>query len=55
MKKAYICPSISIEEAQATQMLAESLGMYSDTTVPGNGALTKEDNDWDIWSSDDEE
>ena len=36
-------------------MLAESLGMYNDTTVPGGNALTKEDDDWDIWSNDGEE
>ena len=54
MKKIYVCPAINLSEAQAAQMLAESLGMYSDTTVPGNGALTKEDDAWDIWSGDEE-
>jgi len=46
----YIKPSIKIEEAQAAQMLAESLTINSDTTVDGSNALTKEDNAWDIWA-----
>lgn len=45
----YIAPSMKIEEAQAVQMLAESLTINSDTTVDGSNALTKEDNSWDIW------
>ena len=45
----YIKPSIKIEEAQAAQMLAESLAINSGTTVDGGDALTKEDNAWDIW------
>ena len=44
----YIKPFIQIEEAQAAQMLAESLAIKSDTTVDGGEALTKEDN-WNIW------
>ena len=44
----YIKPSMQIEEAQAAQMLAESLAINSSTTVDGGDALTKEDN-WDIW------
>ena len=48
----YIKPLIQIEEAQTTQMLAESL-IISDTTVDGGSALTKEDDSWSIW--DDEE
>ena len=40
---------MQIEEAQATQMLAESL-IISDTTVDGSKALAKEDNSWDIWN-----
>ena len=44
----YVKPSIKIEEAQAVQMLAESLTINSDTTVDGSNALTKEDN-WSIW------
>ena len=45
----YIAPSIKIEEAQAAQMLAESLTINSDTAVDGSQALTKEDAVWDIW------
>ena len=43
---------MQVEEAQATQMLAESLTINSNTTVDGADALVKE-NSWDIW--DDEE
>ena len=49
MKKVYLIPALAISEAQAAQMLAESL-IISDTTVDGSQALTKEDNSWDIWS-----
>ena len=45
----YIKPAIQTEEAQAAQMLAESLTINSDTTVDGSQALTKEDAVWDIW------
>jgi len=51
MKKMYISPALSIEEAQAAQMLAESLKL-SDTTVDGSQALTKEDEGWEIWDED---
>jgi len=40
---------MKVEEAQAAQMLAESLTINSSTTVDGSNALTKEDNAWDIW------
>ena len=43
---------MQVEEAQAAQMLAESLKI-SDTTVDGSQALTKEDN-WSIWGDDEE-
>ena len=46
----YIKPSILVEEAQAVQMLAESLAINSGTTVNGDDALTKEDDDWDLWN-----
>ena len=45
----YIKPAIQTEEAQAAQMLAESLTINNDTTVDGSQALTKEDAVWDIW------
>ena len=49
MKKVYLTPALAISEAQAAQMLAESL-IISNTTVDGSQALTKEENSWDIWS-----
>ena len=49
----YIKPALRVELAQAAQMLAESLPI-SDTTVDGGNALTKE-NDWDLWSDDEEQ
>ena len=49
MKKTYLIPAMQVGEAQAIQMLAESL-IISNTTVDGDKALTKEDNSWDIWS-----
>ena len=45
----YIAPTMKIEEAEAVQMLAESLSVVSDKTVDGSQALTKENEDWDIW------
>ena len=45
----YIKPAIQVEEAQAAQMLAESLAINSDTTVDGGDALAKE-GAWDIWN-----
>ena len=48
MKKMYLIPAMQVNEAQAAQMLAESLAINSDTTVDGGNALTKEDN-WSIW------
>lgn len=50
MKKTYVCPFIKMNEAQAAQMMAESLNLNSETTVPGNSALTKENYAWDIWN-----
>ena len=52
MKKAYLIPAIQVEEAQAVQMLAESLPIISGSTVDGDKALTKEDDSWDIWGED---
>ena len=48
MMKKYFCPAMQVEEAQAVQMLAESLGINSGKTVDGGDALTKEDVDWDM-------
>ena len=49
----YIKPSVKIDEAQAAQMLAESLTI-SNNTVDGSQALVKEDNVWSIWENDEE-
>ncbi|MBO7138220.1 MAG: hypothetical protein J6V92_07120 [Bacteroidaceae bacterium] len=49
MKKSYIIPALKVDEAQAVQMLAESLIISSTTSVDGSQALTKEDESWDIW------
>ncbi len=48
MKKMYLIPAMKAEEAQAAQMLAESL-VISNTEVDGSQALTKENAAWDIW------
>ena len=48
----YIKPALQTREAQAAQMLAESLTINSTTTVDGGQALTKEDAAWDIWDED---
>ena len=48
----YIKPTLQTEEAQAAQMLAESLALNSGTTVDGSNALTKEST-WDVWDDDD--
>ena len=45
----YTKPTIQLNEAQASSMLAESLSVVSDKTVDGSEALTKED-EWNIWS-----
>ncbi len=47
--KRYLAPAMQVEEAQAAQMLAESLAINSEVTVDGSNALTKEDAAWDIW------
>ena len=49
MNKKYFAPALKVEEAQAAQMLAESLSINTDTKVDGGDALTKENNAWDIW------
>ena len=47
--KRYLIPTMQVEEAQAAQMLAESLAINNEVTVDGSNALTKEDAAWDIW------
>ena len=46
----YIKPSIEMNQAQASQLIADSLKVNADKEVDAGGALTKEDNAWDIWS-----
>ena len=48
MNKKYMVPALQVEEAQAAQMLAESLAINTDTKVDGGQALAKEDA-WNIW------
>lgn len=45
----YIRPSVKVDEAQPAQMLAESLSVIGGKTVDGSEALTKENNDLNIW------
>lgn len=45
----YIKPIIKINEAEAAQMIAESLKI-SDDTVDGSKALSKENAGWNIWN-----
>ena len=47
--KKYLAPAMQVDEAQAAQMLAESLAINSEVTVDGSNALTKENATWDIW------
>ena len=59
MKKTYLIPALKVEEAQAAQMLAESLIIKKDTSgmgIDGGNAYTKEIFAWDIWgyNNDDE-
>ena len=51
--KKYLKPALRVELAQPAMMLAESLVIDGKTTVDGGQALTKE-NDWVIWSDDEE-
>jgi len=48
--KKYFAPAMQVNEAQAAQMLAESLIINGDKTVDGSQALTKENDSWDIWA-----
>ena len=45
----YIKPSIEMNEAQASQLIADSLKMNTGKEVDAGGALTKDDDAWDIW------
>ena len=45
----YVKPSTEIREAQAAMMIADSLKLNSDKEVDAGGALTKDNEAWDIW------
>ena len=47
--KKYFTPAMQVEEAQAAQMLAESLIINSEKPVDGADALVKGNATWDIW------
>ena len=55
MKRTYLMPAMQVEEAQAAQMMAESLAINTSKPVTGDDALTKEDFAWDIWGANDGE
>ena len=40
---------MQIEETQAAMMIADSLKLNSDKEVDAGGALTKDNEAWDIW------
>lgn len=46
----YVKPSTEIREAQAAMMIADSLKLNTGKEVDAGGALSKEDDAWDIWS-----
>jgi len=48
--KKYFAPAMQVEEAQAISMLAESLAINNGITVDGDQALTKEEDNWEIWN-----
>ena len=52
MKKFYVSPQLGVASGEATEMLAASLPI-GEGTVDGGDALTK-DNDWDIWTDEEE-
>lgn len=54
MKKTYLIPAMQVEEAEAAQMIAESLKI-ANSTLDGSEALTKEYSGWNIWDQDDED
>lgn len=50
--KKYIAPSVEIQDVELVQLIADSIphtGEYG-----GEAITTKEDNDWNIWSDDEE-
>lgn len=49
MKKIYMMPALQVNEAQAQNMMAISI--LDGDADPNKEVLTKEDNDWDFWGS----
>lgn len=49
MKKIYQSPAVEINETQVCQMMAVSLPINDTTTVDGSQALSKENDDINIW------
>lgn len=52
MKKMYITPAVEINETMTCQMMA--LSIIQGTPADGSDALGKEENNWDVWSSDED-
>lgn len=52
MKKTYIMPAVQVEEAVAVNMMAISL--QNGNADPNADVLTKENDDWDLWSDSEE-
>lgn len=51
MKKTYINPQMLVVRIAPTTVVA--LSIVVDATKTGSSALTKEENNWDIWGGDD--
>lgn len=51
MKKEYICPAVAVESVECQKMMALSL---QDGNADGSPVLSREMNDWDIWSEEDD-
>ena len=48
MKKTYMMPAVQVNEAEVVNMMAVSL--LNDNADPNAEVLTKEDDNWAIWS-----
>ncbi|MBO4801461.1 MAG: hypothetical protein J5545_06285 [Bacteroidaceae bacterium] len=51
MKKTYILPTMKVEDLGVTQIIALSL---KDGQADDSDALVKSNDNWDIWSSEEE-
>jgi len=54
MKKTYITPETTLNIAEVSQMIAESLGINGDKTagIENGGFVREERGDWGIWDDD---